>query len=116
VIRVEGWRRQDFFDATGLRRAVPAALRGNVDHLVLLPEVVVEGFWETLFVTYFGVAFLFAFLPWKVADPRSEAYVGVGAFNLVRAEAYRRAGGHAARTCWRASLPACTSSRGHSPW
>jgi len=43
-----------------------------------------------------AVAFQFAFLPWQIADPRSKAYVGVGAFNLVRAAAYRRAGGHAA--------------------
>ncbi len=84
------------FDPTALRRAVRAAMRRHLDHLVLLPEMVVEGVWETLFVTYFGTAFLFTFLPWKVADPRSRAYVGVGAFNLVRAEAYRRAGGHAA--------------------
>jgi hypothetical protein len=84
------------FEPSTLRRAVRAAARRRLDHLVLLPEVVVQGFWETLFVTYFGTAFLFAFLPWKVADPRSKAYVGVGAFNLVRVEAYRRAGGHAA--------------------
>lgn len=84
------------FEPTTLRRAVRAAVRRGADHLVLFPEVVVEGFWETLFVTYFGTALLFVFPPWKVADPRSKAYVGVGAFNLVRMEAYRRAGGHAA--------------------
>jgi hypothetical protein len=84
------------FEPSGPRRAARAAVRRGLDHLVLLPEVVVQGFWETLFVTYFGTAFLFAFLPWKVADSRSKTYVGVGAFNLVRTEAYRRAGGHAA--------------------
>ena len=84
------------FDGTALRRAVRAAMARQVDHMVLLPEIVLEGFWETLVVSYFSTAFLFAFLPWKVSDARSPAYVGVGAFNLVRAEAYRRAGGHAA--------------------
>jgi hypothetical protein len=84
------------FEPTALRRAVRAAVDRGLDHLVLLPEVVVQGFWETLFVTYFATGFVFIFLPWKVADPRSKVYVGVGAFNLVRREAYRRAGGHAA--------------------
>lgn len=85
-----------YFEPTALRRAVRAAIRAKLDHLVLLPAVALEGFWEKALVTYFAVAFQFAFLPWKIADPKSKAYVGVGAFNLVRAEAYRRAGGHAA--------------------
>lgn len=84
------------FHPSALRRAVRAALRRQVDHLVLFPEMVLRSFWETLAVTYFGTAFLFKFLPWKVSDPGSKVYVGVGAFNLVRAAAYRRAGGHAA--------------------
>ena len=84
------------FEPTALRRAVRAARRRDLDHLVVLPDVRLEGFWETALVTYFAVAFQFAFLPWQIADPRSKAYVGVGAFNLVRAAAYQRAGGHAA--------------------
>jgi hypothetical protein len=48
----------------------------------------------------FGVAFglffsLFA-RPWKARDPRSRYYIGIGAFNLVRASAYRAAGTHQA--------------------
>src|SRR5262249_53483044 len=34
--------------------------------------------------------------PWKVKDPKSPSHVGIGAFNLVRAAAYRAAGGHPA--------------------
>ena len=83
------------FEPSALRRAVRAARRRGVDHLVLLPEMVLEGFWETLGVSYFAAMFLFRFLPWRVSDADSAAYVGVGAFNLVRAAAYRRAGGHA---------------------
>ncbi len=84
------------FHPTALRRAVRTALDRELDHLVLLPEIVLDGFWEKLLITFFGTAFLFWFQPWKVSRPRSTAYLGVGAFNLVRAEAYRRAGGHAA--------------------
>ena len=32
--------------------------------------------------------------PWKARDPKSAAYVGIGAFNLVRASVYRALGGH----------------------
>lgn len=83
------------FDPTALRRAVRAAMEGELDHLVLLPEMILHGFWETLAVTFFSSMYLIKTRAGKVADPRSRAYVGVGAFNLVRAEAYRRAGGHA---------------------
>src|SRR4029078_5219914 len=32
--------------------------------------------------------------PWDAKNPRSGAHIGIGAFNLVRREAYERAGGH----------------------
>jgi hypothetical protein len=32
--------------------------------------------------------------PWKARDPKSRRHIGVGAFNLVRARAYRAIGGH----------------------
>ncbi len=84
------------FDPTALRRAVRHCMARQLDFLTLYPECILKGFWETLSVTFFGFAFALRFRPWKVADPRSRAYVGIGAFNLVRADAYRRMGGHAA--------------------
>ena len=84
------------FDPTALRRAVGFARDHNLDHLALLPQVVLRGFWETLFVSFFGVIFSARFRPWDVRNPKSSAYIGVGAFNLVRTDTYRRMGGHAA--------------------
>jgi hypothetical protein len=84
------------FDPTALRRAVRHCMARRLDFLTLYPECILHGFWETLSVTFFGFAFVMKFRPWKVADPRSKAYVGIGAFNLVRADAYRRMGGHIA--------------------
>ena len=84
------------FEPTALRRAVGFAERQNLDHLALFPRVILKGFWETLFVSFFGVIFSARFRPWDVRNPESSAYIGVGAFNLVRTDAYRRMGGHSA--------------------
>ena len=64
--------------------------------MVALPHLVAPGFLERAFVACFG---LFANLVWQVWDlerPGSRAFVGVGAFNLVRRDAYDSVGGHTA--------------------
>jgi len=84
------------FAPDALRRAVGYAARRETDHLVLSPRCETHDFWERLFVSYFGLMFSFRVRPWEVSDPKSKAYVGLGAFNLVRASAYRQFGGHRA--------------------
>jgi hypothetical protein len=44
----------------------------------------------------FTIMFSFFTRPWKARDPRSRAHIGIGAFNLVRADTYRRIGTHQA--------------------
>ena len=46
------------------------------------------------FTLYFGVLFSMYSRPWSARDPRSRAHVGIGAFNLVRRDAYLACGGH----------------------
>lgn len=84
------------FTPHALRLAVAYACRSKVDHLVMTPRCETYGFWERLFVSYFGLMFSFRVRPWEVADPNKPAYVGLGAFNLVRACSYRKFGGHKA--------------------
>ena len=48
---------------------------------------------ERLFLAIFGLLFLAHSPAWKVEDPESPAFVGIGAFNLVRAGAFRAIGG-----------------------
>lgn len=50
----------------------------------------------TMLVVAFGVLFALYTRPWKARDPRSRHSIGVGAFNMIRASAYRRLGTHAA--------------------
>jgi hypothetical protein len=47
-----------------------------------------------LFTAAFGLFFSLFVRPWKIMDPTSAAHAGIGAFNLVRAQAYRAIGGH----------------------
>ncbi len=84
------------FEPHSMQLAVAYARSRRADHLVVSPRCDTRGFWERLFVSYFSLMFLFRFRPWDVSNPRSSAYVGLGAFNMVRAEAYRIAGGHRA--------------------
>jgi len=76
-------------------RAVTLARNMGLDHLAVLPELRIRGGITDLFVGTF--AFLFSRLvrPWKAADPRADEHIGIGAFNLLRAEVYHSLGGHA---------------------
>jgi hypothetical protein len=82
------------FAPDALRRALDAAGAHRLGHLAVLPRFVAPGLLERAFVTGFA-ALLAPFV--RVRDlrrPRTRAYFGVGAFNLVRRADYERAGGH----------------------
>ncbi len=80
---------------TAVARAVGYLLREELDHLAIAPHVTAPGPLVGMFVGTFAIFFNVYARPWKAHDPRSKAHIGIGAFNLVRAEAYRRVGGHA---------------------
>lgn len=82
------------FEPSALRRAVTLMEEQKVDHLAVIPDIVVPGVALNAFVAAFGVFFSMYTRPWKVRDPQSRAHIGVGAFNLIRAEVYRAFGGH----------------------
>ncbi len=77
-----------------LRRAVRCSVRRGLDHLAVAPRVTAPGTALKIVVNVFMVYFNLFFRPWKASDSKSGAYVGIGAFNLVRADAYRACGGH----------------------
>jgi glycosyltransferase involved in cell wall biosynthesis len=77
-----------------LLRAGGRLVREGLDHVTVAPRVPMPGVLLQAFGIIFGIFFLLWVRPWRIRDPRSPNHVGVGAFNLVRAEAYRRAGAH----------------------
>lgn len=83
------------FDEDALARAVGFAERHRLDHLVVLPRLVAPGFFERAFVASFGIFMSLKLRPWGLRRAGTKSFVGVGAFNLVRRDAYARVGGHA---------------------
>src|ERR1700720_1173601 len=82
------------FRTDALRRAMTMVTERNLDHLSLLGDVEMVGFWEKVVVTFFGMAFHMATAPSEVVNPQSGPSMGVGAFQLMKRTAYEAAGTH----------------------
>jgi glycosyltransferase involved in cell wall biosynthesis len=83
-------------DPSTLRRAVGAMVADRLDHLTATPEIERPSALFEMFIGAFSLFFTLFTRPWKAKDPESPSHVGIGAFNLVRASAYRATGGHQA--------------------
>ena len=84
------------FHPSALRLALAHALITRADHLVLGPTTIIERWDEAALLSFFQIFGLWAARPWKVADPTARDAIGIGAFNLLRREAYEQIGGYAA--------------------
>jgi hypothetical protein len=82
------------FDPLVLRRAMNVVQERELDHLVLLPETTYSTFFEAALINFFCVLLMattrFPIVRWRWFK---DAYLGVGAFNLVRRTAYDAIGG-----------------------
>jgi glycosyltransferase involved in cell wall biosynthesis len=76
-----------------LRRAIRYAESQGVDHLVCLPEVHAEGLWLDVAARAFLLLLCVGTRLALVNAPGSRTPIGIGAFNLVRAETFRRTPG-----------------------
>jgi hypothetical protein len=83
------------FEPQALRVAILYAQQHKVDHLSAAVEAIVPHWLMKAFVLAFGMFFIAYFRPWKVSQPNSRTYIGIGAFNLLRTSVYRAVGGHA---------------------
>ena len=82
------------FAPDALARAMTLVQTRRLDHLTLLFDVDRDGFWETVLLAFFGLAMHLANESHHVSNPNSRAYLGVGAFQLVRRSAYEACGTH----------------------
>ena len=81
------------FQPGAVRRAVAYAEAEGVDQITVGPEVITRSVGERIFLSLFGLLFSLHGPIGRLGDRRSRAFVGVGAFNLVRAEAFEAVGG-----------------------
>jgi hypothetical protein len=79
---------------TATARAVGYAVRERLDHLTVTPRLEMPSAALDAFAGTFAILFARYARPWRARDPRSRSHVGIGAFNLVRTEAYRAIDGH----------------------
>jgi hypothetical protein len=82
------------FAPGALRAAAAYLLAHRLGHLVALPRLETGGGLERAFVSAFAALIGYLFRVADLRRPGTEAFVGVGAFNLVRREGYLAAGGH----------------------
>lgn len=81
------------FSPGTLRRAIAWSVHRQFDHVAAAPEIWPSGLLLDAAVFSFLRSFCVGMRIWAVENPRSDAYIGVGAFNLLRREAFQRTAG-----------------------
>lgn len=81
------------FDAECVKRAIGYTESHGVDHLTMFPKVPMPGLMLNAFVVFFFKTFVLYYQAWRVSNRNSKAFLGIGAFNLVRNNAFREVGG-----------------------
>jgi len=81
------------FSPDSLLRALNFAQAERADHVVIFPTMILKTFGETMMVAIFQLFGTLGSPPWHIPDPRSRDSIGIGAFNLIRADVYRAIGG-----------------------
>ena len=84
------------FRPDAMRRAMFYAAKNSLDHLVLIPTVHMHSWGERMMISFPQIAAGFVMRPWKVRDQEARDFMGAGAFNLVRRQAYESIGTFAA--------------------
>tara|TARA_B110000263_G_scaffold3943_1_gene3333 strand:+ start:504 stop:1595 length:1092 start_codon:yes stop_codon:yes gene_type:complete len=79
-------------DSTAIQRAVYHMQQNKLDHIAVMPEIKMPGFILNLLCVAFYAYFGLLFKPWKVKSLKSKRSIGVGAFNLMRRQAYLESG------------------------
>jgi glycosyltransferase involved in cell wall biosynthesis len=81
------------FHPRAIEIALHEAEARGADHLVLAPTVILKNVAEKAMLATMNMMSQGMVRLWKVSDPRSKDFIGVGGFNLIRREVYEKLGG-----------------------
>jgi len=81
-------------EATTISRAIRHMLDERLDHMTLFFKNSGGGWLLNCLILEMALGLLLAFRPWRVRQPGSREFIGIGAFNLVKKSAYDKVGGH----------------------
>ncbi len=84
------------FKPESVRRALAYAEAEKADHVVVFPRMIMKQPGEKMMIAFFQTLFVFGHRPWKVADPKTDDHMGVGAFNCIRRDVYEAVGSYRA--------------------
>lgn len=82
------------FAPDAVAHGVRHLLREGLDHLSAGPRVAVSGTLLRACTMALRLCISATMRLWKVRDPRSSAFMGVGGYTIMRADSYRAIGGH----------------------
>jgi len=80
-------------DRTAIARAIRPIAEDQADHVTVTPLMELPTWPLKAVVAYFLTWGVVVSRSWAVANPRSSAYIGIGAFNMVRATSLAAVGG-----------------------
>ncbi len=83
-------------DRHALRGAMGYALQYDLSHLTLFPQMLWKGYIEAALLGFFAMAIGGGFRIWRVESRSLDAYIGIGAFNMIRRSLYESFDGHRA--------------------
>lgn len=83
------------FRSDAIRRSLVAAIESGADHFVTVPAPITRRWDEAAVLGFFqNVSLVWGARPWRIADPKAKRdVIGIGAFNMIRKEAYLQIGG-----------------------
>jgi glycosyltransferase involved in cell wall biosynthesis len=82
------------FHPTAIRLALANAVATHADHLITVPTTIIHRWDEAAILGFFQIFSIWAARPWRIPDPKAKRdVIGIGAFNLLRREAYQQVGG-----------------------
>ena len=81
-------------EKTTITRAVAYMQSYRLDHLTLAFKNVTRGWLLNSLILDAGLGLLFLFRPWMVKKSTSRAFMGIGAFNMLKRSVYQEIGGH----------------------